>query len=123
MGASLKSERKTLFFSVRVRRSFPPGHGVVWLLLTVETPGLALLVWPYELVAFVLSRTVVTNSSGREVRRVVTSGFVAYVGHTLLWTLAVLLSFGLAGPFWLYDVFRFVLSHTRMEPVLKGAPS
>jgi hypothetical protein len=93
------------------------GHGVVWMGLILITLGLAFLIWPYYLVQFVLSRAVWVDEQQRERPLVVGSGFVAYVGHALLWLLAMLLTFGLAMPLWLYDVVRFVLKHTRVGDV------
>ncbi len=90
------------------------GHGVVWVLLILITFGMAGIIWPYYLVQFVLSHTVWLDEQQGERPLVVDAGFVAYVGHGFLWLLVILLTFGLATPFWFYDVVRFVLKHTRV---------
>lgn len=102
---------------IRVRAGFADivGHGVLWMVLSVVTLGLALLAWPYYAFRFVLSRSVVVDPSGREVGRMeMEGGLSGYLGHAILWALGILVTLGLAAPIWIYDVYRKVLSETKV---------
>ncbi|MGN6454932.1 MAG: DUF6693 family protein, partial [Achromobacter mucicolens] len=45
------------------------GHGIIWILLSIVTFGLALFVFPYYMQRFIISRTSVLDDSGRRVGR------------------------------------------------------
>ncbi len=102
---------------VRVGLSEIVGHGVLWLVLILVTLGLGALVWPYYALRFIVERVTWRGEEGTPYRLRVEGGLVGYVGHAVLWWLVILITFGLAAPFWIYDVYRVVLSQAAVERV------
>ncbi len=50
-------------------------------------------------------------------RFVVEGSFPDYLGHAVLWAIGMVITLGLATPLWIYDVYRRVLSRTRLVAV------
>ena len=92
------------------------GHVIVWVVLTLVTFGLALLVFPYYLNRAVLNRTEVLDQSGRAIGKLRCNfDLISSIGHVIIWGILILITFGIAGFFYLYRVVRVVLSDTVIE--------
>jgi predicted MFS family arabinose efflux permease len=92
------------------------GHVIVWVVLTLVTFGLALLVFPYYLNRAMLNRTEVLDQQGRPIGRLRCNfDLISSIGHVIIWGILILITFGIAGFFYLYRVVRVVLSDTVIE--------
>ncbi|WP_313198493.1 DUF6693 family protein [Rhizobium sp.] len=92
------------------------GHVIVWVVLTIVTLGLALLVFPYYLNRAVLNRTEVLDQQGRPIGKLRCNfDLISSIGHVIIWGILILVTFGIAGFFYLYRVVRVVLSDTVIE--------
>lgn len=106
--------------AVRLRSDFgigdSIGHVIIWLLLTIITLGLALIVFPYYLNRAVLNRTKVLDQSGQEIGYLnCTFNLGSSIGHVIIWAILILLTFGIAAFFYVYRVLRVVINETRIE--------
>ena len=72
------------------------GHGIIWILLSVVTLGLALFVFPYYMQRFIISRTSVLDDSGRRVGRLVcTIDLASIIGNIVLWAIVSIVTLGI----------------------------
>lgn len=92
------------------------GTVVLWIVLTIITFGLALLVFPYYLNKAVINKTEIIDVSGRTIGRLNCSFNIGHsIGHVIIWGILILLTLGLAGFLYVYRVLRVVLNETRIE--------
>ncbi|OEC97952.1 hypothetical protein A9Z06_05880 [Rhizobium sp. YK2] len=92
------------------------GSVVLWIILTIVTLGLALIVFPYYLNRAVLNKTELLDGSGRPIGRLNCTFNVAHsIGHVILWVLLIIVTLGLASFLYAYRVLRVVLNETRVE--------
>ncbi len=92
------------------------GYVILWIILTVVTLGLALLVFPYYLNKAVLNKTEVLDASGRAVGRLNCTFNIGHsIGHVIIWAILILITLGLAAFLYVYRVLRVVLNETRVE--------
>ncbi|WP_312948430.1 DUF6693 family protein [Agrobacterium sp.] len=92
------------------------GTVILWVVLTVVTFGLALLVFPYYLNKAVINKTEVLDVSGRTVGRLNCTFNIGHsIGHVIVWGILILITLGLAGFLYVYRVLRVVLNETRIE--------
>ncbi|PSS59849.1 hypothetical protein C6558_36105 [Ensifer sp. NM-2] len=89
---------------------------IIWIILTVITVGLALVVFPYYLNRAVLNKTELLDGTGRAIGRLNCTFNIGHsVGHVILWVLLIIITLGLAGFLYVYRVLRVVLNETRVE--------
>lgn len=92
------------------------GSIIIWIVLTICTVGLALLVFPYYLNRAVLNKTEVLDNSGRPIGRLDCQFNIASsIGHVIVWTVLIVCTFGLASFLYVYRVLRVVLNETRIS--------
>lgn len=91
------------------------GHVVIWVLLTIVTLGLALVIFPYYFNRAVLNRTKVLDGAGNEI------GYLecrfnlgSSIGHVIIWLILIVVTLGLAAFFYVYRVLRVVINETRI---------
>lgn len=92
------------------------GHVIIWILLTIITLGLALIVFPYYFNRAVLNRTKVLDHNGNEVGRLnCRFDLGSSIGHVVIWAVLIIVTLGLALFFYAYRVIRVVLNETHIE--------
>lgn len=92
------------------------GSVVLWIILTIVTLGLALIVFPYYLNRAVLNKTELLDASGRAIGRLNCTFNIGHsIGHVILWAILIIVTLGLAGFLYVYRVIRVVLNETRVE--------
>lgn len=92
------------------------GSAIIWILLSIVTLGLALVVFPYFLNRAVLNQTEVLNAQGQPIGRLnCRFGVGSSVGHVIIWLLLIILTLGLASFVYVYRVIRVVLNETVVE--------
>lgn len=92
------------------------GSVVLWIILTIVTLGLALIVFPYYLNRAVLNKTELLDGSGRAIGRLNCTFNTGHsIGHVILWAILIIVTLGLAGFLYVYRVIRVVLNETRVE--------
>lgn len=91
------------------------GQVIFWLLLSIVTLGLALLIFPYYFNKVVLNRTEVLDSSGRAIGRLDCQFNIgSSIGHVIIWILLIIITFGIAAFFYAYRILRVLLNDTRI---------
>ncbi len=106
--------------SARLKCSFSTieaiGTVVLWIILTIFTLGLALLVFPYYLNKAVLNKTEIVDNSGRTIGRLNCTFNIGHsIGHVIIWAVLIVITLGLASFLYVYRVLRVVLNETRIE--------
>lgn len=92
------------------------GSAILWIILTIVTLGLALIVFPYYLNRAVLNKTELMDGSGRPTGRLNCTFNIGHsIGHVLIWAILIIITLGLAGLLYVYRVIRVVLNETRVE--------
>ena len=92
------------------------GSVVLWIILTIVTLGLALIVFPYYHNRAVLNKTELLDGSGRAIGRLNCTFNIGHsIGHVILWAILIIVTLGLAGFLYVYRVIRVVLNETRVE--------
>ena len=92
------------------------GSAILWIILTIVTLGLALIVFPYYLNRAVLNKTELMDGSSRAIGRLnCTFNIGRSIGHVLIWALLIIITLGLASLLYVYRVIRVVLNETRVE--------
>lgn len=70
------------------------GHALIWILLTIVTFGLALIVFPYYMQRYIINKTYVYDPNDNRVGRVVCDiGLDSMLGYIILWTILSIISF------------------------------
>lgn len=92
------------------------GSVILWIVLTIVTLGLALIVFPYYLNRAVLNKTEILDASGRAIGRLnCMFNLGNSIGHVIVWAILIIVTFGLASFLYVYRVLRVVLNETRIE--------
>lgn len=92
------------------------GTVVLWVILTLVTLGLALLVFPYYLNKAVLNKTEILDASGKTIGRLNCTFNIGHsIGHVIVWGVLIVITLGLASFLYVYRVLRVVLNETRIE--------
>lgn len=92
------------------------GSVVIWIILTIFTLGLALMVFPYYLNRAILNRTEITDASGNPVGRLNCQFNLGNsIGHVIIWLFLIIVTLGLAAFLYAYRVLRVVLNETKIE--------
>jgi hypothetical protein len=92
------------------------GQVIIWLILSIVTLGLALLVFPYYFNKVVLNRTEVLDRSGNAIGRLNCRFNIGNsLGHVIIWILLIIVTLGIAAFFYAYRVIRVLLNDTVIE--------
>ena len=93
------------------------GHVIIWVLLTLITFGLALLVFPYYFIKAIVNKTSVLADDGISVvgKLKCDINLGAAIGNAFIWLILIVITLGLAYFVYLYRVMRIVLSETTIE--------
>lgn len=92
------------------------GNGIVWILLTLVTFGLAVFVFPYYMQKFIINRTVMIDQGGRRTGRLVcTIDFASIIGNVVIWTLISIVTLGIGYFIFLYKINAHCMDHTVVE--------
>ncbi|TWF56551.1 DUF6693 family protein [Neorhizobium alkalisoli] len=92
------------------------GSIIIWIILSIVTLGLALLIFPYYLNRAVLNKTEVLDAAGRPIGRLDCQfNLASSIGHVILWFLLIIVTLGLASFIYVYRVLRVVLNETRIS--------
>ena len=93
------------------------GHIFIWLILTLITAGIALLFYPYALAKLILNSTILEDRKGLVVGKFkcdLSAG--SQVGHMLLWLLIIVVTVGIAYPFYFFGIYRTAINKTVLIP-------
>ncbi len=94
------------------------GHVALWLLLALVTAGLGLLIVPYEAAKLILNSIIITDEFGRASARLRCEiSYTTQIGHGLVWALFVLLSGGIAAPFYVFALAQLALNRTELVAI------
>lgn len=92
------------------------GQVIIWILLTIVTLGLALMVFPYYFKKVVLNQTEVLDSSGRAIGKLDCHfNLGSSIGHVIIWILLIIVTLGIAAFFYAYRILRVLLNDTRIN--------
>lgn len=92
------------------------GSIIIWVILSVVTLGLALLVFPYYFNRSVLNQTEIVDGAGRAIGRLNCTFNIGHsIGHMILWVILIIITLGFAAFLYVYRVLRVVLNETRIE--------
>lgn len=92
------------------------GSIILWILLSIISFGLALIVFPYYLNKAVINKTEVLDASGNAVGRLNCTFNIGHsIGHVIIWLILILITFGLAAFPYVYRVLRVLLNETHIE--------
>jgi hypothetical protein len=92
------------------------GHILIWVIVVVLTCGIAFFLFPYSFAETLVNATKVTDANGQVIGRLrCTTGAAGHVGHAILWWFLTIITLGIAGFFYMYDVGSKILSATVIE--------
>lgn len=96
-------------------------HLIVWLLIIVCTAGFAIMFYPYGLAKFLINGASVEDPAiGKVYQMNCNIGFFEQIGNIILWLIIVLVTCGLAYPFYLFKVFNFALNRSEIGGEVKN---
>ena len=91
------------------------GHIVIWLLITLCTFGVGGLFWPYAAIKLICESIVIADESGDATARLRCNfPFGEQLGHAVLWAIFIVLTGGLAAPFYLFGVAHTAINRTKL---------
>lgn len=91
------------------------GQVIIWIVLSIITLGLALLVFPYYFNKAVLNRTEVIDASGKAIGKLDCQfNLGSSIGHVIIWFLLIIVTLGIAAFFYAYRILRVLLNDTRI---------
>ena len=94
------------------------GHVALWLLLALVTAGLGLLVIPYLAAKLILNSVIILDESGRTSARLRCDiSLAAQIGHGLVWAFFVVLSGGIAAPFYVFALAHLAINRTQLVSI------
>lgn len=94
------------------------GHGIIWILLTVVTLGLAMFVFPYYMQRFIISRTSVLDDQGKRVGRLqCTIDLASIIGNIVIWAIISIVTLGIGYFIFLYKIHAHCMNHTKIVDV------
>jgi len=92
-------------------------HIVLWILIIVFTLGIGLMFYPYSFARLVINNTYVIDQNGYPARLYCDLSVIRQLGHIVIWSLLIVVTLGIAYPFYLYKTWHFALNRTRLLPV------
>ena len=94
------------------------GHVVLWFALALVTAGFGLLVVPYAAAKLILNSIIITDEFGRASARLRCEiSWTTQIGHGVVWALFVLLSGGIAAPFYIFALAQLALNRTELVSI------
>lgn len=91
------------------------GFMLLWFLLIIITLGLASLFFIYSFNKTIVNKTYVLSVSGGKIGKMQCDFSVfSAAGNILLWCLLILVTLGLAAPFYVFRVKRTIFNNTRI---------
>jgi len=91
------------------------GQVLIWILLSIVTLGLALLIFPYYFNKVVLNRTEVLDAADNAIGKLDCQfNLGSSIGHVIIWVLLIIITLGLAAFFYAYRILRVLLNDTRI---------
>ncbi len=91
------------------------GHIVIWLLITLCTFGIGALFWPYAAIKLICESIVIVDEAGHASARLRCNfSFGEQLGHAVLWAIIIVLTGGLAAPFYLFGVAHTAINRTKL---------
>lgn len=91
------------------------GHGIIWIVLSIITLGLALFVFPYYMQRFIISKTFVLDEQGNKIGRLeCTIDFASILGNVVIWAIISFLTLGLGYFIFMYKISAHCLNHTKV---------
>ena len=94
------------------------GHVVLWLVLVVLTAGIGLLFVPYAAARLILNSIIIMDEFGQASARLRCEiSWTTQIGHGAVWALFVLLSGGIAAPFYIFALAQLALNRTELVSI------
>ena len=91
------------------------GHVVLWVVLVVFTAGIGLLFIPYAAAKLILNSLIITDEFGRASARLHCEiSWATQTGHGVVWALLILLSGGIAAPFYIFALAQLAVNRTKL---------
>ena len=91
------------------------GHVVIWLIISCITLGIGAIFWPYAAAKLILDSIIITDEYGDSSARLNCSiKFSEQLGHAIMWLILILLTGGMAAPFYLFAVAHVVINRTAL---------
>lgn len=90
------------------------GHGILWILLSFFTFGLALFVFPYYLMRFTIGKTVLYQQGVKVGRLECTIDFASILGNVVIWAIISVLTLGIGYLIFIYKINAHCLSQTKI---------
>lgn len=91
-------------------------NGLVWLLLSIVTLGLAFFFYIYYFNRFVINKTDITDAGGKVIGTLKCNlTFGDIFGHAILWILLTIITLGLGVFFYFYKALAFIVSKTEVD--------
>jgi len=92
------------------------GNIILWVLLSIVTLGLAMLIFPYFAKKAILNKSEIVSKDGSVIGRLRCDYSAASsIGHNILWGILIVLTFGLAAFIYGYYVSKVILNNTYIE--------
>lgn len=94
------------------------GHVVIWLFISFITLGIGFLFWPYAAIKLIAESIVIADEGGQATARLRFSfSFGDQLGHAVLWLLLIVLTGGMAAPFYLFSVAHTAINRTELVSI------
>ena len=91
------------------------GHVVIWLIVTMITFGIGAFFWPYATAKLIIESIVITDEfGGNTARPRCAVKFGEQVGHALLWLILIVVTGGIAAPFYLFAVAHIAIGRSEL---------
>lgn len=90
------------------------GHGLIWILLSFITFGLALFVFPYYLMRFTIGKTVIYQQEVKIGRLECTIDFASILGNVVIWAIISVLTLGIGYLIFIYKINAHCLNQTKV---------
>ena len=89
------------------------GHIVMWIILTIITFGIAAVFWPYSAAKLIINSLSLKDFSGNKIANIKTNLDIGQqLGPIVLWALIIIVTMGLAYPFYVFGVARKAFDNT-----------
>ncbi len=93
-------------------------HVILWFLLALVTAGFGLLIIPYAAAKLILNSIIITDEFGRVSARLRCEiSWTTQIGHGAVWALFVLLSGGIAAPFYIFALAQMAINRTELVSI------
>lgn len=91
------------------------GHIVLWIFLSIITLGIGAFFFVYSVQKMVINHTELINRRDEAIAELRCDfNVVSSIGHVILWILLVIVTLGLALPFYIYRANRVVMDETEV---------